>query len=41
MEANFAMYHYDVMINIGARFDDRVTGKLWLLAQLFQNPCRY
>ncbi len=25
-EANLAMYHCDVMINIGARFDDRVTG---------------
>ncbi len=27
-EANMAMYECDVMINIGARFDDRVTGKL-------------
>ncbi|MEM7442025.1 MAG: acetolactate synthase 3 large subunit [Pseudomonadota bacterium] len=27
-EANLAMYHSDVMINIGARFDDRVTGLL-------------
>ena len=27
-EANLAMYHCDVMINVGARFDDRVTGKL-------------
>ncbi|MEO1225341.1 MAG: acetolactate synthase 3 large subunit [Pseudomonadota bacterium] len=27
-EANLAMYHCDVMINIGARFDDRVTGLL-------------
>jgi acetolactate synthase-1/2/3 large subunit len=27
-EANLAMYHCDVMINIGARFDDRVTGKV-------------
>ena len=26
-EANLAMYHCDVMVNIGARFDDRVTGK--------------
>ena len=25
-EANMAMYHADVMLNIGARFDDRVTG---------------
>ena len=28
VEANMAMYHCDVMINIGARFDDRVTGRL-------------
>ncbi|MEO8558724.1 MAG: acetolactate synthase 3 large subunit [Rhodospirillales bacterium] len=27
-EANMAMHGCDVMINIGARFDDRVTGKL-------------
>ena len=27
-EANLAMHHCDVMINIGARFDDRVTGRL-------------
>ena len=27
-EANMAMYHCDVMLNVGARFDDRVTGKL-------------
>ncbi|MFY9287741.1 MAG: acetolactate synthase 3 large subunit [Alphaproteobacteria bacterium] len=27
-EANWAMHDCDVMINIGARFDDRVTGKL-------------
>src|SRR5471032_3243935 len=27
-EANLAMYHCDVLINIGARFDDRITGKL-------------
>jgi len=27
-EANLAMYECDVMVNIGARFDDRVTGKL-------------
>ena len=27
-EANLAMYNCDVMLNIGARFDDRVTGKL-------------
>ncbi|MGF1610941.1 MAG: acetolactate synthase 3 large subunit [Kiloniellales bacterium] len=27
-EANLAMYHCDLMVNVGARFDDRVTGKL-------------
>ena len=27
-EANLAMYHCDVMVNIGARFDDRITGKI-------------
>ncbi len=27
-EANMAMYDCDVMINIGARFDDRVTGRV-------------
>jgi acetolactate synthase-1/2/3 large subunit len=27
-EANMAMYGCDVMINIGARFDDRITGKV-------------
>ena len=27
-EANMSMYDCDVMINIGARFDDRVTGKV-------------
>ena len=27
-EANFAMHGCDVMVNIGARFDDRVTGRL-------------
>ena len=27
-EANLAMHDCDVMICIGARFDDRVTGKL-------------
>ena len=28
VEANLAMHHADLVINIGARFDDRVTGKL-------------
>ena len=27
-EANLAMHHCDLMINVGARFDDRVTGRL-------------
>lgn len=27
-EANMAMYECDVMLNIGARFDDRVTGRV-------------
>ena len=27
-EANMAMHECDVMVNIGARFDDRVTGRL-------------
>ena len=27
-EANMAMYECDVMINLGARFDDRVTGRV-------------
>ena len=27
-EANLAMYNCDVMLNIGARFDDRITGNL-------------
>ncbi len=28
LEANYAMHDCDVMINLGARFDDRVTGRL-------------
>ena len=28
VEANMAMFHCDVMINIGARFDDRVTARV-------------
>lgn len=28
LEANLAMHHADLIINVGARFDDRVTGKL-------------
>ncbi|HCP19539.1 MAG TPA: acetolactate synthase 3 large subunit, partial [Alphaproteobacteria bacterium] len=26
-EANMTMYHCDFMLNVGARFDDRVTGR--------------
>jgi acetolactate synthase I/II/III large subunit len=28
LEANLAMHHADLVVNIGARFDDRVTGRL-------------
>ena len=28
LEANLAMHHADLVINVGARFDDRVTGNL-------------
>ena len=28
LEANLAMHHADVVLNIGARFDDRVTGRV-------------
>ncbi len=28
VEANLAMHGCDVMLNVGARFDDRVTGRL-------------
>jgi acetolactate synthase I/II/III large subunit len=31
-EANLAMHHCDVMVAIGSRFDDRVTGKLTAFA---------
>ncbi len=31
-EANLAMHGSDVMLNVGARFDDRVTGKLALFS---------
>ena len=37
-----AMHDCDVMINVGARFDDRVTGKARrLLARLEEDPCRH
>src|SRR3546814_12773982 len=28
LEANMAMHHADLVVCIGARFDDRITGKL-------------
>ena len=35
-EANLAMHGCDVLLNIGARFDDRVTGRL----NAFSQGCR-
>ena len=41
-EANLAMYNCDVLINIGARFDDRITGKLTEFSpQLEEDPHRH
>ena len=41
-EANLAMYHCDVLINIGARFDDRITGKLTEFSpKLEEDPHRH
>ena len=41
-EANMAMHDCDVMINIGARFDDRITGRLDAFSPgSQQDPCRY
>ena len=41
-ESNLAMHGCDVMINIGARFDDRVTGRLiGVLAALEEDPRRH
>ena len=41
-EANNAMHDCDVMISVGARFDDRVTGKARrLLARLEEDPHRH
>jgi acetolactate synthase-1/2/3 large subunit len=28
LEANLAMHHADLVVCVGARFDDRVTGRL-------------
>ncbi len=35
-EANLAMHNCDVMLNVGARFDDRVTGRLNAFAPQFK-----
>ncbi len=41
-EANLAMHGADVMLNLGARFDDRVTGRLNAFSPgSKKNPCRY
>src|SRR3546814_11137591 len=40
-EANLAMYNCDVMINIGARFDDRVTGRQIGRASCRERVCQY
>ena len=40
-EANLAMHDCDLMLNIGARFDDRVTGELVDFLQISKNPHRY
>ncbi len=41
-EANMAMHDCDLMINIGARFDDRITGRIDAFSpDSTQDPCRY
>ena len=41
-EANLAMHDCDVMINIGARFDDRITGRIDAFSpRLAEDPHRY
>ena len=41
-EANLAMHGCDVMINVGARFDDRITGKVSAFSPgSKKDPCRY
>jgi len=40
-EANLAMHGADVMVNIGARFDDRVTGRLDAFAPDAKDSRRY
>ncbi len=41
-EANMAMNRCDLMVCLGARFDDRVTGRLDAFSPEFEeDPCRY
>ncbi len=40
-EANMSMHDCDLMINLGARFDDRITGKLDSFRQIQKNSYRY
>ena len=42
LEANLAMHHADLVVCVGARFDDRVTGKLQrLLSARQKDPSRH
>ena len=36
-EANLAMHNCDLLVNVGARFDDRVTGRLDAFLQTQKN----
>ena len=41
-EANMSMHDCDLMINLGARFDDRITGRLdRFFAKFKKNSYRY
>jgi acetolactate synthase-1/2/3 large subunit len=40
-EANLAMHDCDVMMCIGARFDDRITGRLDAFSPGSQDPYRH
>jgi acetolactate synthase-1/2/3 large subunit len=40
-EANMTMHDCDVMVNIGARFDDRITGRIDVRAARQDHPHRY
>ena len=41
VEANLAMHNADLVVCIGARFDDRITGKLGILSARAQDPHRH